>query len=123
MISVILWPGSKPAKVLLFAANFNKLYLSDINIFELHDVIKRKTPQALASIEIFLTELTYELVIAPAHSLKLIPDPKDQPILNAAILVDVDYIITGDKHFLNLGLDHPKSITAAEFLELIVKND
>lgn len=44
-------------------------------------------------------------------------DKKDQPILNAAVIADVDIIITGDKDFLCLDLERPKCITAAQFLE------
>lgn len=46
-----------------------------------------------------------------------IRDPKDQPILNAAILANVDLLITGDKDFLVLDLEQPRCITAAQFLE------
>lgn len=48
---------------------------------------------------------------------KTIRDVKDQPILNGAIIADVDIILTGDKDFLSLDLDRPKCMTAAEFLE------
>ena len=44
-------------------------------------------------------------------------DAKDQPILNAAIVSDVDLILTGDRDFLSLDINHPKYITAAQFLE------
>lgn len=69
--------------------------------------------------EVFLAELTFELVPAPEHPQKLIRDPKDQPILNAAILADVDIIISGDKHFLSLDLERPKTMTAVLYLEQI----
>jgi predicted nucleic acid-binding protein len=36
--------------------------------------------------------------------------------LNAAIIADVDIIISGDRHFLKLEMEHPKTISAAEFL-------
>ena len=39
---------------------------------------------------------------------KLIRDAKDQPILNAAIVFDVDIILTGDKDFLSLEIEHPR---------------
>ncbi len=48
------------------------------------------------------------------HAEKLIRDAKDQPILNAAIISDVDVILTGDKDFLSLDLEHPKCLTAAQ---------
>ena len=40
----------------------------------------------------------------------------DQPILNAAIVFDVDIVLTGDKDFLSLDMEHPKCMTVAEFL-------
>ena len=48
---------------------------------------------------------------------KLIDDPKDAPILNAALINEVDVIVSGDKHFLCLNLEYPKVLTPAEFLE------
>lgn len=48
----------------------------------------------------------------------LMRDEKDQPILNAAILYDVDIILTGDKDFLSLDMDHPKCMTVAQFLDI-----
>ena len=51
------------------------------------------------------------------HTEKLIRDAKDQPILNAAIVSDVDIILTGDKDFLSLDMEHPKCMTVAQFLE------
>jgi len=55
--------------------------------------------------------------LAVDHAEKLIRDAKDQPILNAAIVFDVDIILTGDKDFLSLDLEHPCCLTAAQFLE------
>lgn len=47
-----------------------------------------------------------------------IRDVMDRPILRAAINANVDVILTGDKDFLESGLDYPNIITAADFLEL-----
>ena len=87
--------------------------------FELRDVLGRKAPQALADVEVFLAELAFDLVPTPVYSQKLISDPKDQPILNAAIIAGVDIIISGDKHFLKLDMERPRTMTAAQYLELI----
>ena len=61
--------------------------------------------------------MSYELVPAVDHAEKLIRDAKDQPILNAAIVSDVDIILTGDKDFLSLEMEHPRCMTVAQFLE------
>ena len=60
---------------------------------------------------------SYELIPAVDHAEKLIRDAKDQPILNAAIVSDVDIILTGDKDFLCLDMEHPKCMTVAQFFE------
>ena len=59
-------------------------------------------------------------ILFPAvdHAEKLIRDAKDQPILNAAIISDVDIILTGDKDLLSCDLEHPKCINVAQFFEL-----
>lgn len=65
----------------------------------------------------FLAEFQYELIPAVDNAERLIRDATDQPIFNAAILSDVDLIITGDKDFLSLDIERPRCITASEFLD------
>lgn len=61
--------------------------------------------------------MSYELIPAVDHVEKLIRDAKDQPILNAAIVSDVDVILTGDQDFLSLDMEHPRCMTAVQFFE------
>ena len=93
------------------------MVLCDRNIVEIRDILRRKAPKYLPDAEVLLAELSYELIPAVDHAEKLIRDAKDQPILNAAIVGDIDIILTGDKDFLSLDLEHPKCMTAADFLE------
>jgi putative PIN family toxin of toxin-antitoxin system len=117
LISALLFPRSKPAKALLYTAEHHDMVLCDRNLYELRDVLKRKAPNALPDAEVLLAELSYELIPAAYHAQKLIRDVKDQPILDAAIVADVDIILTGDKDFLSLDMEHPKCMTVAQFLE------
>ncbi len=117
LISALLYPTSKPAQALYHAADYHYLVLSDYNIMELRRIAKAKFSKTQADIELFLAEFIHELIVAPEAPQKLIADPKDAPILNAAIIADVDIIISGDKHFLALDLERPKTMTAAEYLE------
>jgi predicted nucleic acid-binding protein len=71
----------------------------------------------LPDAEVFLAELSYELIPSAYHTEKLIRDVKDQPILNAAIIADVDIILTGDKDFLCLDIEHPKCMSVVDFLD------
>lgn len=117
LFSALLFPDSKPAKALLHAADNHEIVLCDRNIAEFRDILRRKAPKYLPDAEVLLAELSYELVPAVDHAEKLIRDAKDQPILNAAIVSNVDVILTGDKDFLSLEMEHPKPMTVTQFLE------
>jgi len=117
LFSAILFPNSKPARALLKVVQKHDMVLCEQNLAELREVIRRKAPEYLSDAEALLRELSYELIPVSHHAEKLIRDPKDQPILNAAILANVDLLITGDKDFLVLELEQPRCITAAQFLE------
>ena len=47
-----------------------------------------------------------------------IRDVKDRPILRAAIKAKADILLTGDKDFLESGVENPVIMTPAEFLRL-----
>ncbi len=117
LFSALLFPHSKPAKALLYIADNHEIVLCDRNIAELRDILKRKAPKYLPDAEVLFAELSYELIPAVDHAEKLIRDAKDQPILNAAIVSNIDLILTGDKEFLCLDIERPKCITAAQFFE------
>lgn len=42
-------------------------------------------------------------------------DTKDQPILDAAIGNNIDILVTGDKHFLELNILKPEILTPADY--------
>jgi len=117
LFSALLFPLSKPAKALLYVAENHELVLCDRNIAELRDILRRKAPKYLPAAEALIAELAYELIPAVERTQTPMRDVKDQPILNAAILADVDCILTGDKDFLSLEIDRPQCLTAAQFLE------
>ena len=117
-ISALLFPASLPAQVLFHIASNHDLALCDHIVEEMRDVISRKRPDLLADLDVLLAQLSYELVIAPKEPSKLILDPKDQPILNAAIMAGVDVIVSGDKHFLKLNLERPKTMSPAAFWQM-----
>ncbi|MFA7205081.1 MAG: putative toxin-antitoxin system toxin component, PIN family [Saccharofermentanales bacterium] len=119
LFSALLYPDSKPAIALLHVAENHEIVICDRNIGELRDILKRKAIKYLPDAEVLIAELPYELIPAVDHAERLIRDAKDQPILNAAIIADVDMIITGDKDFLCMDIERPRCITAAKYLEEI----
>lgn len=86
-------------------------------------VFNRKFPHKIAVFERFLSMLTLsvKIITTPLEEVedgdeKKIRDLNDRPIYRAAIFAEVDYILTGDKDFLDSGITKPKMITAAEFI-------
>ena len=64
--------------------------------------------------------LSIEIVQVPPDeddSEFLIRDAADRPILRAAIKVNADILLTGDKDFLEADIDYPQVLTLAQFLE------
>ena len=120
LFSALLFPESRPAKALFRIIEQHNLILCDYIITELRDIVSKKRSDLLADIDVLLAKLPYELISAPLQPGKLISDPKDHPILNAAIIADVDIIISGDKHFLGSEMEHPKSISVAKFLDDVI---
>ena len=116
LISAVYNPNSKPARVVRDVCENHELLLCDHIIAECYDVVGRKFPQHTPALDKLLISLGYALVVAPRGSAS-ISDPKDAPILNAAILEEVDIIISGDDHFLCLRLERPKVLTPAQYLD------
>ena len=117
LFSAILFMKSDVAKAVFYANSHHEIYLTDQNISELQDVIKRKIPKKLPAIKEFLAKLSYIILSTTQDTTNLkIRDPKDQPISN-----NLDIILTGDKDFLALNLTHPKCMTVAEFRKIYMK--
>ena len=122
IISAIYNPDSKPARVVRDVCENHELLLCDYIVAECYNVIGRKFPRHTPMLDKLFTSLGYSLVIAPRGCEGHIDDPKDAPILNAAILENVDIIISGDDHFLRLKIERPKILTPAQYLDAIETN-
>jgi putative PIN family toxin of toxin-antitoxin system len=119
IISAVYNPNSKPARVVRSVCENHELLLCDRIVAECYDVVERKFPQHIPVLDKLLTSLGYSLVVAPRGGYAPIADPKDAPILNAAVLENADIIISGDNHFLILGLERPKILTPAQYLDMV----
>ena len=115
IISAVYNRKSKPAQVLSHVCENHELVLCDYIINECYDVITRKFPHHVIVFDKLLAALGYELIAAPRHGIDM-SDPKDSPILNAALIAEVDIIISGDKHFLSLEMEYPEILSPADYL-------
>ncbi len=124
LISGALNPNGFVAKSLYKAmcAPFEPV-VCDYIVDELHRKFQEKFPDDTVQLEAFLYNAlqTIEIVPTPSEetdSEKAIRDIKDRPILRAAQAASVDYLLTGDKDFLESSIDNPKSISPSEFVKL-----
>ena len=97
----------------------NTLQLSTFVIEELRAVVAAKWPERAEKLEGFLRRLSFETVLTPRDPVPRlfdIRDPMDYPVLYSAVVGGADVLVTGDKDFQGLGLEHPAIETPSEFL-------
>ena len=123
LISAALFPNGVTAKAYSKAVFFpNKAVICEWSIDELHRVYNRKFPDRISSLNQFLAMISTSVEIIPtpvdevADEIK-IRDVKDRPLLRAAQLAGVDILLTGDKDFLESGVDNPKIVNPSTFIE------
>jgi putative PIN family toxin of toxin-antitoxin system len=121
-LSAFLSPDGRTADVLKFAIHAeHTICLCTWSIDELRVVVKRKFPDKMQALELFLLEFSYELLLTPAalpQDLPPIRDVNDLPILASAIMGDVDLLLTGDKDFDAVDVGRPVILSPARFMEL-----
>lgn len=119
LFSSLLWPGSKPFLSLVDVMENHELVLTEQNITELKQIIARKAPEHVKEVDSFLKALNYVLIHPSDDVSTDIRDKTDSPILIAAILNNVDVIITGDRDFLSLTMKRPICVNPADYLDQI----
>ena len=121
-LSAFLSPDGRTADVLKFAIHAeHSICLCTWSIDELRLVVKRKFPDKMHALELFLSEFSYELLLTPAvlpQNLPSMRDVNDLPILAAAIMGDVDLLLTGDKDFKTVHVERPTILSPTRFMEL-----
>lgn len=124
LISAALSAGGVPFRAYVKAASYpNHGLICEQNVDEIKRIFNKKFPHKLAALDRFLAMalMTLELVAVPLdeeESEQKIRDTNDRPILRAAIAARADVILTGDKDFLESGLEKPAIMTPAEFLNI-----
>lgn len=122
LISAALNSKGTPYQAFVKAVSYpNHGIVCEQNIDELRRIFNRKFPNKIHALETFLSLalLTLDIVPTPMQehfSENKIRDINDRPILRAALYANADILLTGDKDFLESGLQTPQIMTAAEFV-------
>lgn len=122
LISAFLNSNSISAKAYMKAVENYETWVCQKNIGELEYVVRNKFPQYVSKLDSYKENLlkAVNLIETPTKEIRgedKIRDINDRPIFRAAISVDVDIILTGDKDFLEAGIKWPMIMSPAEFLE------
>ena len=115
LISAALFPNGQAAKAFYKALipPFEPVVCEYI-IDEVHRKFRQKFPERTTELEPFLFNALSCISLIPLPETEMeaenhIRDVKDRPILRAAIAGNVDYLLTGDKDFLESDITFPKS--------------
>ena len=121
LISSILWSGT-PYQAYIKAVSYpNKGIICTQNVDELRRIFNRKFPAKISLMERFLSLAleSIELVQVPDSEVEQeisVRDIYDRPIMRAAVHAKADIILTGDKDFLESGINKPIVMSPIEFL-------
>jgi uncharacterized protein len=116
LVSAIIFTNGVTAKAVNHIKVNHRLCLNQYAIDETLDVIGRKWSERMPELWAFLGASDYDLL--PEGDSKVeIRDAKDHPILDAAIVADVDIILTGDGGFHALDIKRPRILNAREYLD------
>ena len=97
--------------------------ICDYIIDELHRKFQEKFADKTLELEAFLYIVlpVFDVVSVPEEAIDAeakIRDPKDRPILRAALNAGVDLFLTGDKDFLESAVEDPRIISVQTFLDM-----
>jgi len=122
IISAILSSKGTPFQAIQKAGNGGcEMVVSELNLEEVIDNVLTKFPNKKKALDSFVEYLRYTATIVSVPKMVVkaeakIRDEDDRPILRAAIMADVDVIVTGDKDFLESGIEWPLIMSPAEFM-------
>ncbi len=112
IVSAVITPHGKPARILeLFRKNMIEIVISEEIVIEIQKVsnypkIRKRHGWSLEETKWFIKGIKkFCIVVMPgAHNDPIITkDASDDKFLDCAVAGEVDYVVTGDKHLLELG--------------------
>ena len=126
VISAIIF-GGKPRRLLNLAIEGKvSLFFSEPMFEEIREILGGRKFRFTAS-QLMAVERELEAIsdtIYPDKSIRIVKDdPDDDLFIECALSADADYIVSGDKHLLDLkSYGNIKIVNAAEFIEMVGKN-
>ena len=121
LLSVAAFKSRNLSAMLGWICQEHQLVLSTYVVEECYEVVRRKKPVLVSSLDRFFEALPFEMVhtpqVLPKHDWFTIRDSADEKVLYSAISSDVDILITGDKDFDDIAIEKPDILTPRQFTE------
>lgn len=124
-ISSIFWKKGNPHKIVELALDKKIRSFTSLEILqELEKVLRRdfQEPEEIIQRQIALI-LECSTVVKPSARIYVVKDdPEDNKIVECAISCNADYIVTGDRHLLDLDeYEGIKIVKAKELVDIVIK--
>ncbi|HIG97041.1 MAG TPA: putative toxin-antitoxin system toxin component, PIN family [Candidatus Aenigmarchaeota archaeon] len=125
-VSSIFWEKGNPHRAVEFALEKKVGVFTSVEILqELERVLRRdfEEPDEMIQRQIGLI-VEYSDIVAVNRKVDAVKsDPEDNKILACAVSCDADYIVSGDRHLLELKeYESVKIVTAKQFVDIVEKS-
>ena len=125
-VSSIFWEKGNPHRAVEFALEKKVRVFTSVEILqELERVLRRdfEEPDEMIQRQIGLI-VEYSDIVAVNKKVDAVKsDPEDNKILACAVSCDADYIVSGDRHLLELKeYESVKIVTAKQFVDIVEKS-
>ncbi|MFA4819893.1 MAG: putative toxin-antitoxin system toxin component, PIN family [Candidatus Aenigmatarchaeota archaeon] len=131
-VSGFLWEGNEAELIRKIERKDAMNFISPEILSEIKDVIGRDKFKNLLAKHNLIADEIIEKIVSLSHIVigrkleenVVKADPKDDKFIECAMNSSADYIVTGDKHLLELKeYENVKIITAKEFVDIVEKSD
>ena len=121
LISAFVFGGKSGKLFELLFDSCHELLISDYVDSEFKAKLELKWPEKAGKVYSLYHKLPFVFCESSKEKLGEIRDEKDIPVLSDAIFQKVDIILSGDKDFLEAGLEHPQVFSPAMLYDYLVQ--
>ena len=121
LVSVFVFGGQAGTLMKMLFESSHKLLVSDYVDAEFKAILEMKWKERSGMVYSLYHTLPFEFCeSSPLRLGSNLRDSKDIPVLSDALFHDVDVILTGDKDFIDAGLEHPLVLSPSMFLDYLL---